>query len=306
MDGVVYVKREGHSGLSSGTDFDLPRLIRLDAATGEVLSETNYPDQWSSKDRPLVTSNHVLAAGGYYGGLSSYAPDGQLQWFSRQAEDAAVSAVFGGKIFQPSGRVFDLSTGEAICSVVHPSGSLLGGIPMVRDEGYLFYSTKLSPSSTEYGAAAFDASTQEHLMDLSVPRFPDAPYAGIIAIASGGGHLAAKHYGGVTLFDLARGGSPLNIKGSSINTNDILLTKTHLFAIMGSAIVDPALHAINLETGQSEWQMRVDYQDSFALAGNLLLLSGASGITAIRLIPEPTVQTLAVLGLAAATCKRRR
>ena len=120
IDGVVYVNREGHSGLSSGTDFDLPRLIRLDAASGEVLSETNYPAQWSSKDRPIVTPNHVLAAGGYYGGLNSYAPDGQLQWFSRQAGDAEFSAVFDGKIFQGSGSVFDLSTGEALSNVVHP------------------------------------------------------------------------------------------------------------------------------------------------------------------------------------------
>ena len=134
-------------------------------------------------------------------------------------------------------------------------------------------------------------------MDLPLPRFPEAPYEGIISLASGAGRLAAKHFGGVTLFDLAQGGSPLNIEGVSINTNDILLTKTHLFTLFGSALVDPALHAINIETGQSEWQMSVDYRDSFALSGDYLLVSGASGITAIQLVPEPTTLALAMLDL---------
>lgn len=307
MDGVVYVNREGHSGLSSGTDFNLPRLIRIEAATGEVLSETTYPAQWSSTDRPIVTPDHVLAAGGYYGGLNAYAPDGQLQWFNRQAGEADGSAVFDEKVFQAAGRVFDLSTGEALSSLGHPDGSWLGAYPIVSDEGYLFYiSGEISSSSTGYGIAVFDARTQEHLMDLALPVFPDAPYDGIISLASGGGHLAVKHYGGVTLYNLDEDSDPLNIEGVSINTNDILLTKTHLFTIFGSANVNSTLHAISIETGRSEWQMRVDYRDSFALSGDYLLVSNLSGITAIRVVPEPTALVLALLGLAGIACKLGR
>ncbi len=120
MNGIVYANREGHSALSYQPEH--PHLFGLDANTGEVVSDTEYASQWGTKDRPTLVDRHVIAAGGYYGGLYSFNPAGGIQWFNNRGGDSEVSVVADGRIYRVWGEVLDLATGQALDDVVHPDG----------------------------------------------------------------------------------------------------------------------------------------------------------------------------------------
>src|SRR5262245_59253209 len=80
-DGVVYVNRSGHSGISGGTAADLPYLYGLSAATGATVSQASYQAQWSSHERPVILGGQLVDYNGYYGGMGSWSVPGLgAQW----------------------------------------------------------------------------------------------------------------------------------------------------------------------------------------------------------------------------------
>jgi outer membrane protein assembly factor BamB len=299
MNGVVYVNREGHSGLSGGTLFDRPRLFGLDATTGAVLSETFYTGQWSSKDPATLADGHVVAAGGYYGGLYSFAPQGGIQWFNSQGGDSEVSAIANGRVYRPGGRVLDLSTGLGLPNIVHPDGLAIFGDPMISEDGLLFYGAYNPANSNDIRMSAFKLADHQYVRDFALATYPDS-------IAVGNGRLAVKHADGISFYDVASGVNYKNLAVPTVNTNEIILTKTHLFVHIGNALVGDEIHAINVVTGESEWHFPAVYNDSIALGDGYLFVSDEFGITAISLtVPEPTTILLAVFALpVVGTCRR--
>jgi hypothetical protein len=296
MNGVVYVNREGHSALSY--EPELPHLFGLNAATGEIISQTVYQSQWGTKDRATLIDGHVIAAGGYFGGLYSFGPAGGIQWFNNKGGDTEVSVVADGKIYRALGDVLSVATGQALPGITHPQGLTLNN-PMISEDGVLFYTTynSLDPSNdSDRRIAKFDLATHTHLGDIS---FPDIN----VAMAAGDGRLAVSYPGGIRFFDLASGANYANWDAAApYYSDDMVLTNSHLFIHVGQTI-----QAINVLTGASDWTFS-NYSGELSLGDGYLFISGDFGVTAISLgVPEPSVLSLLLFGIAiSARVVRRR
>ena len=295
MDGVVYVNREGHSASSYLPDH--PRLYGLDATTGEVVSETLYQMQHGTKDRPTLVDGHVIAAGGYYGGLYSFGVDGGVQWFNNSGGTTETSVVAGDKIYRAWGDVLDLASGLAADSVTHPDGLRLNN-PLVTEDGLLLYTAYDTGNLDDRRIALFDRATQTHLRDISVPGIPQA-------MAAGGGKLFAMNSLEMWVYDLDTGVNHLEMESKSgLIGFDFILTREHVLVRMGGE-----LHAINTTTGDSEWSMAGHGRDSIALGDGLLIVSCEDSIIAFdATIPEPAslwIVAIGVLGLPI-RCRQRR
>lgn len=72
-DGKLYVATSGHW---------YTFMWGFDARTGENLFSTPFSAQWEHYLAPTIVDGAVLSAGGYYGGLYSFAPSGAMQWFA--------------------------------------------------------------------------------------------------------------------------------------------------------------------------------------------------------------------------------
>jgi hypothetical protein len=122
-------------------------------------------------------------------------------------------------------------------------------------------------------------------MDFVLPTYADS-------LAAGNGRLVVKHAKG-SFYDIASGVNYKNLAVPMVSTNEIILTKTHLFVHIGNALVGDEIHAINILTGESEWKYPAVYNDSIALGDGYLFVSDEFGITAISLtVPEPTTLLL--------------
>jgi hypothetical protein len=126
-------------------------------------------------------------------------------------------------------------------------------------------------------------------------------------MAAGNGRLAVKHADGISFYDITSGVNYKNLAVPTVNTNEIILTQTHLFVHIGNALIGDEIHAINVVTGESEWRFPAVYNDSIALGDGYLFVSDEIGVTAISLIvPEPTTVMLAVSAIPlVANCRRR-
>ncbi|WP_236622342.1 Ig-like domain-containing protein [Novipirellula maiorica] len=238
-DGVVYVNRAGHSGISGGTSSDLPRLYGFDSDTGNLVLQQTYAAQWGSGERPVIDDDQLFVEDGYYGGISAYqASTLSEQWFVGRsaAYSQPLSAVNDQFVFAFGTEVYNRYTGERLANMVHPVNSGTMTSPIVAESGDVLYTTA--------GVALFDGDTREHLWTASSS-------SGVNFKAIGGGRVAFTSGRELQILDQTDG-SLLQSWQSPSNLGEVLLTDTHVLVISLNYST-ATVHAIDIESGDEVW-----------------------------------------------------
>lgn len=293
--GIVYVNRAGHSGISGGTNADLPRIYGLDAATGNTVLERTYAAQWGSNERPVIAAGRLVVEDGYYGGISSYqASSLTRQWFVGRgaAYDPPFAALDDQYAYAFNTEVYRLTDGVRLPNIVHPAPYSSVSDPMVSSSGRVLFDVSYSEAGTaRYGVAAYDGDTHALLWTANTPEF-------VRAKAVGNGLVAAAAGQDLFLFSEADGSLVGSWHAPAILSGEIVLTRSHVFVqSYGSSLA--TVHAVDLDTRQQVWS----YQNNvfggaimeMAFGGDRLLLSHhlfvrAFGIESVN--GEPTARNL--------------
>jgi hypothetical protein len=290
MNGTVYVNRAGHSGISGGTDADLPKLMGLNAVTGAVKFATPYSAQWGENFRPIPTGTQVFAAGGYYGGFYGYnATTGAQLWFNANTGwDPAHGAVAVDDQYVYIGpNLYNRATGTAAGSFAHPTAGGVLYTPVISGD-QVFYSTSVSNSQR---FAAFDRVTHQFQWEYSAPASRAAVGDAIVAFVSGNT---------LRVLNRADGSSRFAWNAPATLWDDLVLTRTHAFVTSGFNV-----YAVDLTSGQSVWTGPVGGE--LALSDGKLLVSNRSSVTAFN-VPEPAsgAAMIAAAAIASRMLTRRR
>lgn len=290
MNGTVYVNRAGHSGISGGTDADLPKLIAINSVTGAIKWETPYSAQWGENFRPIPTGSQVFAAGGYYGGFYGYnGTTGAQQWFNPNStwDPANANVAVDDLYVYVHGNRYHRSSGAPAGPIMHPAGASLFNPVVHGDER--FFATQISSGAS--GFAAFDAVTLQRLWEHPTPSY-------VRNAAVSDQHIALLVGNNLTLLD-RQTGTPTGItwNGPSSLWSDLVLTDSHVFLSSNAQV-----YAVSLATGQSVWTGPVGGE--LGLSDGMLLVSNRNHLTAFH-VPEPASGAMVLLLLGATACTRR-
>lgn len=242
--GIVYVNRAGHSGISGGTDFDLPRLYGFDAATGNTLLERRYAAQWGSNERPVIADNQLVVEDGYYGGISSYtASTLSRQWFVGRsaAYDPPLAAIDDEYVYAFHQEVYRRTDGARLPNIAPPAGYSSVGGPMVSSSGLVLFTVGGSTS----GLSAYDGDTHQPVWTTPTSSF-------VTAKAVGNGLVAVAAGRQVIVLNEADGSQRFVWNAPSGLTDEIVLTRTHVL-VQSANFGNVRIHAIDLATGQEVW-----------------------------------------------------
>jgi hypothetical protein len=294
-DGVVYVNRSGHSGISGGTADELPVLYGLSAQTGATVMQTTYAAQWNSDDRPTIDGGQVVSWDGYYGGFSSWSTSNLArQWNQTGSIYNPPRATFDSQyVYAYDNQVYQRSTGNLVGTITYPTNSTPLNA-MVSDSGTLYFDVDSIPYGPGPNAvAAYDGSTHALLWtaDVGAPVHGKAVGNGMLAVAAGTQ---------LSLFNASTGaalGSWQAPNGETM-TPEIVLTRTHAFVETTTSNYPYASHvyAVNLATGQTDWSFEnTDRGDNsngttfmdMAYAGGHLVLSHDSFVRAFSVSDVP-------------------
>jgi hypothetical protein len=248
--GVVYVNRAGHSGLSGGTDTDVPRIYGLSADTGATVLQANYAAQWASHERPTIAGNQLIAWDGYYGGFSAWTPSTLARQWNDPGSiyDPPMAALDGTYVYAYGNQVYLRTTGARQADITHPLG-LTPSDPMVSGSGRLLYDVSGTVGGTQtYGVAAYDGTTHNILWTTYTPSAVAGKAAGNGIVAITAGHQ-------LTLLDEATGSQLLTWTAPDALTSDIVLTRTHVFVETSSSSA-ARVYAVSLTTGLPEWSFQ--------------------------------------------------
>ena len=282
--GIVYVNRAGHSGISGGTNADLPRIYGLDAGTGATVLEKTYAAQWGSNDRPVIADNQLVVEDGYYGGISTYtATTLSKQWFDGRSSgnNRPFAALGDDFVYAFNNEVYRRSTGAQLGNIVPPTGYTSVREPIVSDTGKVLFEVS---GSGVYGVAAYDDATRQVLWTTATAVSPGAKAVGngIVAVTAGRDLLLLNEADGTIL---RTWNAP-----QSLIANDIILTQTHAFVQSTSGSL-ATVYAIDLATGLEVWS----YQHNFfggaamemAFGGGHLVLSHHQFVRAFAVPRKP-------------------
>lgn len=282
--GIVYVNRAGHSGISGGTDADLPRIYGLNADTGATALEQRYAAQWGSNERPVIADNQLVVEDGYYGGISAYAASSLTrQWFvGRSAAYSPPFAALDDEYAYAFGsEVYRRSNGTRLANITHPLDYSSVGGAVVSDSGRVLFNVSGSSGGTSvYGVAAYDGDTHALLWTANTGVYPAAKAVGngVVAVAAGSN---------LFLLDEATGSQLRSWTVPATLGGEIVLTQTHMF--VQSAFSNTAkIYAFDLQSGQEVWnyQYTAPWGESaimeMAFGGGHLLLSHHQFVKAFR------------------------
>ncbi len=286
-NGLVYVNRAGHSGISGGTANDLPRLYGLSAQTGATVVQTTYAAQWRSNERPAIADDQLVAWDGYYGGFSAWTASTLVrQWNNRASIYDPPRAAFDGLyVYAYGNNVYLRTTGTQQPSITGPAGLSWIENPLVSGSGRLFYDARDSQYyPTTFGIAAYDGGTHTPLWKVTTPTAPagKAVGNGVVAVTAGPQLILLNE----------ADGSPIRTwQAPAALTSEIVLTRTHAF-VESSASGVARVYAVNLATGQVEWTFQNTLQGEMnrpymemAFGGGRLLLSHDAFVRAFA-VPE--------------------
>lgn len=273
-NGLVYINRSGHSGISGGTSADLPYLYALSGQTGSTVLKTSYAAQWASDERPAISGNQLVAWDGYYGGFSAWTASTLTKQWSNPGSiyDAPMAAFDSQYVYAYGNQVYSRANGARQADITHPLGLTLSS-PMVSSSGTLLYNVSGTVNGVQkYGIAAYDGVT--HALLWTTYTSP-----AVAGKAVGNGVVAVTSGQQLMLLDEATG-APIRTWQAPANlTSGIVLTRTHAF-VETTAFGASTVYAVNLATGQAEWSFQNTLQDEtnstymdMAFGGGRLLLS---------------------------------
>jgi len=281
-NGIVYINLAGHSGISGGTDADLPRIYGLDALTGNTILEQRYAAQWGSNERPVIMDNQLVVEDGYYGGISAYtASTLTKQWFVGRgaAYDPPFAALDDQYAYAFNNEVYRRSNGLKLANITHPDGYSATS-PMVSSSGLVFYQgSGYINGATRYAVYAVDGNTHTVQWTFNTPVTSGAKAVGngIVAVTAGN-----------TLYLLNESDGSLirTWQAPSTLTGEIVLTQNQVF--VQSVLSSTAkVHAIDLATGLEVWNYQNQVSGSSAVmemawGGDHLLLSARNFVRAFK------------------------
>lgn len=282
-DGIVYVNRAGHSGISGGSSADNPKLYGFNADTGQQLFVTNYSDQWGSYDRPNIRGDTVIMEGGYYGGTYAYeATSGAVRWF-----DSSIGAHLltqGG--FYSNEGLSSYANASKIRDVAHPSISSIT-LVLANTEANLLLTKSIDTLS------AFNDTSGVWEWDYTLA-------SGLSTFAATPDRIVAAGNTRLEVIDRQTGNLLVDWEGSaSLRYDQLAVTNTHAFVQDTRGLVS----AVNLETGETDWFKSAPI-GTLAVGHGLLVLSSRYEVRAYGLIPEPS--SLILLGIAGLALILRR
>ncbi|MBN1488353.1 MAG: PQQ-binding-like beta-propeller repeat protein [Phycisphaerae bacterium] len=287
-DGIVYVNRAGHSGISGGSSSDYPKLYGLDARTGQEIFVTNYSDQWGSYDRPSVQADTVIMEGGYYGGIYAYeATSGDIRWF----ESNAAAYILAQDGFYSNDGLRDYADATKIRDIADPLLRTVTPV-LASTEADLLLVT--SGNSTDRKLSAFNESGDtwqwDHELDSDSSTFAATPDR---VIVSGQSKLEIlDRETGVLLIDWE--------SSSPLVYSQLAVTNTHAILQDTRGLVS----FVNLATGQTDWSQSAPV-GTLAVGQGLLVLSSRYEVSAYTLVPEPSSFVLLGMGGLALIAWRR-
>ncbi len=277
-NGLVYINRSGHSGISGGTAADLPRLYALSGQTGATVLQTTYAAQWESDERPAISGNQLISWDGYYGGFSSWNASTLVrQWNNGGSIYNPPLAAFDNQyVYAYDNKVYLRSTGAFVHNIVGPAAYPWIADPMVSSSGRVFFEVR----NDQYYPNAYAISAYDGTTHLPIWTFPLPTAAGAKAVGNGVVAVTA----GKQLFILRESDGALlqTWQAPQGLTPQIVLTRSHVFVessdyYYGSPSV---VYAVNLFTGQAEWSFQNTLRDEnnytlmeMAMSGGHLLLS---------------------------------
>ena len=160
-NGLIYVNRSGHSGISGGTSSDLPFLHAIDPATGATVLQVAYSAQWNTDERPAIDGNQLVSWNGYYGGMGSWnAATLTEEWRSGGSIYEGPKAAFDSQfIYAYDDLVYNRTTGTFVRELTGPAGYAWLDDPIVSPTGRVF----------------FDAQNDQNYPGARTPSRPTAP-----------------------------------------------------------------------------------------------------------------------------------
>lgn len=278
-NGVVYVNRSGHSGISGGTSSDLPRIYGLDAATGNTVVERTYAAQWGSNERPVIMDGQMVVEDGYYGGISGYSlPSMTRTWFVGRgaAYDPPYAALDDEFAYAFGNEVYRRSNGQKLANITHPLGYSVSGAMVAQSGRVIFAGSGYINGASRSAVYAVDGNTHAVSWTYEMPAGYFAP--GIKAVGNG----MVAFVSGNKLFVLNEAnGSLLSTWQAPANlTNELILTNGHAF-VQSVSSGAAKVYAVNLATGTQVWSHSTTTSSDvpaleMAMAGDQLVLSGRS------------------------------
>jgi hypothetical protein len=260
-DGKLYVATSGHSDTY---------LWGFNAATGEKLFSTPFSAQWEHYLAPTIADGDVFTAGGYHGGIYSFAAaDGAQKWFTAGPQNdmftPAVSAT--DAYYYAYGYLYAVNRAD---------GSLRFTIP---DPYYSWY------GYSQISAPILGSS------GANVIAFSGSNFSGT-ASSSTGGYSARK----LLNFDLAQ----RTIAWQSANayvTQPALLNST----LYAGLLTTPRIDAIGEQDGLVKWSWTATSGDSrtcrnVIATNNLIFVSTDVAVYAIDIASRKAVWSYPVSG----------
>jgi hypothetical protein len=304
---IVYVHDFGDSDISGGTPRQYPRLVGVNASTGQIQFATTHEGQGDSGSRPTVLGNQVVALGGYFGGMDSYdASTGTHQWFTAfpqqygfiPAMDQQHVYVYygsiGGSPLFGTLYVLDRSSGEIDYTIQIPSdrystGTIssvaLGG----QDDALIINSTSYNVDEGSDGRnqlTSFDL--QHHTIKWSQTL---GAFSGLTALAVANGEIAVSLLHSLQMMDEATGSDLWTWTAPSNATlySNIVLTNNLAFVASQDTVF-----GIDRASGQLEWSAFLGRDNNYFSYYNLsyfdgtLYVSGADHLFTFNTVPEPS------------------
>src|SRR5262245_18215674 len=293
-NGLVYINRSGHSGISGGTPNDLPYLYALNSATGNTSLQTNYAAQWESDERPAIFGNQLIAWDGYYGGFSSWNNTNLVRQWNNAGSiyDPPLAAFDSQYVYAYNSKVYNRTTGAYVHDIAGPTGFPWIADPMVSGSGKVFFEVRNDQYyPNTYCIAAYTGVTHR-------PTWSRTLRTGAGAKAGGNGIVAGTAGTQLLILNDADGSLLRTWTAQDYLTTDIVLTHTHAFVeCTGYYTGRATVYAINLATGQAEWSYQnniVDENSSatmeIALGGDYLILSHDGFVRAFNVAGGPVNQ----------------
>ncbi|BBM04122.1 hypothetical protein GL2_41960 [Microbulbifer sp. GL-2] len=242
----------------------------LDIDDGSLLFATKYENQWTTYMSPTVYDGGIYTAGGYYGGLYSFAlSDGSESWFTSTARYEDFTPAVDEEYvyaFITDLQVFYRDSGELAYNIEYPNFDWRG------------YSVNLATVLTRYNhvlaiqsgsLVVFDLDKRNILWEKTSAGFSGQP-------ASSGGIIYALQSGILKAIDEEDGSEVWAWEAPTLLTSNIVVTRTHIF-VGGSSHT----YAINIGTQELDWSFESSGHLSLGDDGTLYI--AGSELTAISL-----------------------